>query len=104
MRHVDVVITNGGYGGVQYALSHGVPLVVAGETSDKAEVAARVDHCGVGIDLGTATPSPEAIRAAADQVRRDDRYLAAASRLRAEIDSATPVDAIANVLKRCCDA
>ena len=104
MRHVDVVITNGGYGGVQYALSHGVPLVVAGETSDKAEVAARVDHCGVGIDLGTATPSPEAIRAAVDQVRRDDRYLAAASRLRAEIDSATPVDAIANVLKRCCDA
>ena len=104
MPHVDVMITNGGYGGVQYALSHGVPLVVAGETSDKAEVAARVDHCGVGIDLGTATPSPAAIGAAVDRVRDNNTYRAAASRIRAEIDSATPVDAIANALKRCTDA
>lgn len=104
MPHVDVMITNGGYGGVQYALRHGVPLVVAGETSDKAEVAARVEHSGVGIDLGTATPSPEAVRDAVDRVRQHDSYRAAAQRLRAEIESATPVDAIANALKRCCDA
>jgi len=45
---------------VQYALSHGVPLVVAGETSDKAEVAARVDHTGVGVDLGTSMPTAAA--------------------------------------------
>ena len=102
MPHVDVMITNGGYGGVQYALSHGVPLVVAGETSDKAEVGARVDHSGVGIDLGTATPSPEAIRSAVDRVQQEPGYRAAAARMRAEIDAATPVDAIANALKRCC--
>ncbi|PRC49365.1 UDP-glucuronosyltransferase, partial [Mycobacterium sp. ITM-2017-0098] len=69
MPHVDVMITNGGYGGVQHALSHGVPLIVAGETSDKAEVAARVDFSGVGIDLATAAPSPAAIGAAVDRVR-----------------------------------
>ncbi|PEG34770.1 UDP-glucuronosyltransferase [Mycolicibacterium duvalii] len=103
MPHVDVMITNGGYGGVQYALSHGVPLVVAGETSDKAEVAARVAFSGVGIDLKTSTPTPEAVRAAVMRVRDDDRYRSAGQRLRAEIDSATPIDAIANALKRCCD-
>lgn len=103
MPFVDVMITNGGYGGVQYALSHGVPLVVAGETSDKAEVAARVAYTGVGLDLKTSTPTPEAIRDAVTRVRDDDRYRAAAQRLRAEIDAATPVDAIANALKRCCD-
>jgi UDP:flavonoid glycosyltransferase YjiC (YdhE family) len=104
MPHVDVMITNGGYGGVQHALSHGVPLIVAGETSDKAEVAARVDYSGVGIDLGTAAPSPVAIRDAVDRVRRDDGYRAAADRLRTAIASSTPIDAIANALKRCCDA
>jgi UDP:flavonoid glycosyltransferase YjiC (YdhE family) len=104
MPHVDVMITNGGYGGVQHALAHGVPLIVAGETSDKAEVAARVDFSGAGIDLATAAPSPAAIRAAVDRVREDGAYRAAAARLRAAIESSTPVDSIANALKRCCDA
>ncbi|MHA7292440.1 glycosyltransferase [Arthrobacter sp. HLT1-21] len=38
----DVLVTNGGYGGVHFALRHGVPLVVAGETEEKTEVSARV--------------------------------------------------------------
>lgn len=104
MPHVDVMITNGGYGGVQYALSHGVPLVVAGETSDKAEVAARVAYTGVGVDLKTTTPTPQAVRAAVLRLRDDDRHRTAAQRLRAEIDRATPIDSIANALKRCTDA
>jgi UDP:flavonoid glycosyltransferase YjiC (YdhE family) len=104
MPHVDVMITNGGYGGVQHALAHGVPLIVAGETSDKAEVGARVDFSGAGIDLGTAAPSPAAISAAVDRVREDGGYRAAAARLRSAIESSTPVDSIANALKRCCDA
>ncbi len=80
-----------------------MPLIVAGETSDKAEVAARVNHSGVGVDLGTATPSPDAIRAAVDRICREGGYRAAAQRLRSQIESATPVDSIANALKRCCD-
>ena len=31
----DVMVTNGGYGGVHYAMEHGVPLVVAGLSEDK---------------------------------------------------------------------
>ena len=45
---VDVMVTNGGYGAVQRALSTGVPLVVAGDTEDKPEVAARVAWSGAG--------------------------------------------------------
>jgi len=101
MPHVDVMVTNGGYGGVQYALSHGVPLVVAGETSDKAEVAARVDHTGVGVDLGTSMPTAPAIAEAVDRVLLDDRYRAAGLRIQRAIEATTPVDAIANALKRC---
>jgi UDP:flavonoid glycosyltransferase YjiC (YdhE family) len=101
MPHVDVMVTNGGYGGVHYALSHGVPLVVAGETSDKAEVAARVDHTGVGVDLGTSMPTAAAIGEAVDRVLRDDRYRTAGLRIQRAIEATTPVDAIANALKRC---
>ncbi|NJM07093.1 glycosyl transferase [Candidatus Gracilibacteria bacterium] len=39
LPHVDVMITNGGYGGVQFALANGVPLIVAGTTEDKPEIA-----------------------------------------------------------------
>jgi UDP:flavonoid glycosyltransferase YjiC (YdhE family) len=45
LPHVDAMVTNGGYGGVQQALAHGVPLVVTGDSEDKPEVAARASTC-----------------------------------------------------------
>ncbi len=48
---VDVMITNGGYGGVNFALANGVPLIVAGTTEEKPEIASRVAWAGVGINL-----------------------------------------------------
>ena len=61
---VDVVVTNGGYGGTQQALAHGIPVVVAGVTEGKNEVAARVAWSGAGINLKTETPTSEQIRTA----------------------------------------
>jgi UDP:flavonoid glycosyltransferase YjiC (YdhE family) len=80
---VDVMVTNGGYGAVQRALSMGVPLVVAGNTEDKPEVAARVAWTGAGINLRTGTPTPGAVRAAVREVLGDGRYLDAARTLEA---------------------
>ena len=62
---VDVFVTNGGYGGVHYALAHGVPMVVAGMTEDKAEVSARIVWTGTGVSLRTNTPTAEKVAAAA---------------------------------------
>ena len=62
------MITNGGYGTVSQALRVGVPIVVAGKSEDKAEVAARVAWSGTGINLGTSNPTTEAIREAADLI------------------------------------
>ena len=64
-------ITNGGYGGTQQALAAGVPVVVAGVTEDKPAVAARVAQHGLGIDLRTGTPTPEAVAAAVQAVLKD---------------------------------
>jgi MGT family glycosyltransferase len=78
---VDVMVTNGGYGAVQRALATGVPLVVAGNTEDKPEVAARVAWSGAGIDLRTGTPTAKAVRNAVRDVLGDGRYLSRAREL-----------------------
>ncbi|THF68737.1 glycosyltransferase [Deinococcus sp. Arct2-2] len=58
LPYVSVYVTNGGYGGVQQALAHAIPVVAAGTTEDKAEVANRVQVAGVGLNLRTRTPTP----------------------------------------------
>ena len=95
LPHVDVMITNGGYGGVQHALRYGIPVVVAGESADKAEVAARVEYAGVGVNLGTAHPTPEAIASA---VRDADACRGAARRLGRAIARTSPLDTIAELV------
>jgi UDP:flavonoid glycosyltransferase YjiC (YdhE family) len=45
-------------------MSFGIPLVTAGMTEDKADVNARVAWSGVGLNLATNEPMPEALRAA----------------------------------------
>jgi len=56
LPHIDLLVTNGGYGAVQLALAYGVPLVAAGKTEEKAEICARIAWAGVGINLRTDTP------------------------------------------------
>ncbi len=74
LPHVDVMVTNGGYGGVQQALAHGIPLVVAGRTEDKMEVSARVAWSGAGISLRTDAASPEDVRGAVRRVLIEPRF------------------------------
>jgi UDP:flavonoid glycosyltransferase YjiC (YdhE family) len=71
---VDVFVTNGGYGSVNQAMSLGIPLVTAGLTEDKADVNARVAWSGVGIDLGTNEPTPQALRGAIRAVLDKTNY------------------------------
>jgi UDP:flavonoid glycosyltransferase YjiC (YdhE family) len=95
----DVVVTNGGFGGVQQAVSHGVPLVVAGTTEDKPEVAARVAWSGTGVNLRTGTPTAERVRVAVKKVLSDDRYRAAAARIGAATRAlGDPLDTIVAAL------
>ncbi|OKH53517.1 hypothetical protein NIES2101_10325 [Calothrix sp. HK-06] len=84
MSHVDVMVTNGGFGGVQLALSNGVPVIVAGATEEKPEIAARVAWAGVGINLKTGTPSEAKIWSAVRRILHDHCYKQNAQRLQTE--------------------
>jgi UDP:flavonoid glycosyltransferase YjiC (YdhE family) len=68
------MITNGGFNGVQTALSHGVPLICAGKTEEKPEVCARVAWSGVGIDLKTQQPQPKQIKQAVRRILVERQY------------------------------
>lgn len=95
----DLMITNGGYGGVHAALRHGVPLIAAGTTEDKIEVGARVAYTGVGINLATNTPTPDQIAKAVRTILADPSHTEASARIGAEIARAPGVAAVAELIK-----
>jgi UDP:flavonoid glycosyltransferase YjiC (YdhE family) len=87
MPHIDLFISNGGYGAVTQAVSRGVPVIAAGTSEDKPEVNARIAWCGVGVDLRTDRPSVEQLRAAIAEVLQQRSYSDNAHALAAEYSS-----------------
>ncbi len=100
MPKVSAMVTNGGFGGVHYALAHDVPLVVAGDTEDKAEIAARVEWTGVGMNLRTGTPTPKRIRDAVVSVLGQSDYRARAAAVGADIRRSDALGTIAAEVRR----
>ncbi|MGX1583916.1 glycosyltransferase [Microbacterium sp. NPDC055502] len=97
---IDVLVTNGGYGGVQQALAHGVPIVVAGQTEDKVEVSARVGWSGAGVNLRTNTPASAQIAAAVHRVLAQPSFRVAAERIGTSMRSADAWSTLDGVLDR----
>jgi UDP:flavonoid glycosyltransferase YjiC (YdhE family) len=87
LPHIDLAITNGGYGGTQLLLAHGIPLIAAGDTEDKPEVAGRVAASGAGINLRTGTPAAPALAAAVEAILHNPTYRQRARTLAAEYAS-----------------
>ncbi|MBW4563134.1 MAG: glycosyltransferase [Mojavia pulchra JT2-VF2] len=85
LPYVDVMVTNGGYNGVQVALANGVPMVAAGQTEEKPEVCARIEWAGVGINLKTKTPTPAQIKNAVNEILAVSEYRQKAQLLKADI-------------------
>lgn len=71
MPRVDALVTNGGFGTIVRALAHSVPIVVAGNTEDKPDIAARIERANAGVNLCTGTPSEESLAKAVDHVLSD---------------------------------
>jgi MGT family glycosyltransferase len=74
LPHTSVMVSNGGYGGVQQALRHGVPMVLAGTSEDKAEVTARTAWAGAAVNLATQRPAVADIREAVERVLETPAY------------------------------
>jgi UDP:flavonoid glycosyltransferase YjiC (YdhE family) len=88
LPRTSVYVTNGGYGGVQWALRYGVPIVATGGKEDKPEVGARVAWSGVGRRIRTERPSPRALRRDILAVLNQPRYRQASQRVAADMAAA----------------
>ncbi len=93
-----VYVTNGGYGGVQYALRYGVPIVATGGKEDKPEVGARVAWSGVGRRIRSERPTPRALRRDILAVLNQPRYRQASGRIAADIAAAPGFAGLAGIV------
>ena len=95
-----VYVTNGGYGGVQYALRYGVPVVATGGKEDKPEVGARVAWSGAGRRIRSEQPAPRDLRRAVHAVLSDSRYRRASERIGAEMAAAPGFAGLATLVDK----
>ncbi|MEJ0096317.1 MAG: nucleotide disphospho-sugar-binding domain-containing protein [Methylocella sp.] len=100
LAKADLFVTNGGYGSVNQALSFGVPLVTAGVTEDKGIVGARVAWSGVGINLATNEPTPDALLEAVRAVLDEPNYKAHALAMAKEFASIDTRSEILRILEQ----
>lgn len=100
LPHVDVMVSNGGFGSVQLAIAHGVPMVVAGTSEDKKEVTAHVGWSGAGINLRTNRPSPGRIAEAVTQVLTEPKFRERCVALQSETAGTSAEDTAADLLER----
>jgi len=98
---LDLLITNGGYGTVNMALAHGIPIVSAGLTEDKEEVSANVQWSGAGIDLRTNQANPEMVRSAARQILDSSVYRNRAGELAEEFAQHDTEGELLDLLEAC---
>ena len=100
LPHIDVMVTNAGFNGVQIALANGVPLVTAGQTEDKPEICARVEWSGVGIDLKTSTPTHSQIRDAVKTILNSSSYKQNAQKIQQEMSLYNPSAIAVDLLEK----
>jgi MGT family glycosyltransferase len=101
MPEIDLLITNGGYGTVNMAISHGIPIISSGLTEDKEEVSAHVQWSGAGIDLRTNQATSDAIKHAVDEIFTQPGYRERAKQLALEFAAHDAKADLLGLIERC---
>jgi UDP:flavonoid glycosyltransferase YjiC (YdhE family) len=100
LPYADVFVSNAGYGGIVTALNYGVPMVLAGEGADKAEVAARAAWAGMAVNLRTGSPAEEQVLRGIEQVLTDPAFKSRALEIREENKSLNPLQSLTNIIDK----
>lgn len=73
LQYTDVLVSNGGFGTVQMALSLGVPMVLAGVYLDKYYTNSRAASMGAAINLACERVEPGAVKKAVCDILSDQK-------------------------------
>ncbi|MFC8177988.1 glycosyltransferase [Rhodococcus sp. NPDC057297] len=98
--HLSGFVTNGGYGGVGFAIRHGVPVVAVGKSQDKADVAARVSWSGLGIGVVSQSISAAKVGASTAKILDDPRYATRARELQQQASTLPGIAGAVEILTR----
>jgi UDP:flavonoid glycosyltransferase YjiC (YdhE family) len=93
------VVFHAGSGTMLAALAAGVPMVLVPVAADQPTNAERCEAAGVGVVVRRDARDAAAVRDAVDRVLGDERYAAAARRVRLEIEAMPPPDAVVRQLE-----
>ncbi|KAF7554329.1 hypothetical protein G7046_g6850 [Stylonectria norvegica] len=94
LPHTDVFVMNAGYGGFLHGVTNGVPMVLAGETEDKKDVAMRGEWSGVAVNLRTGRPTSRQVSEGVDRVLADESYRERVREVRAENEAMDTMDMV----------
>lgn len=94
LQHASVFVMNAGYSGFLHGVTNGVPMILAGESEDKPEIAMRGAWSGVAVNLRTGRPSVAAVRAAVDEVLGDERFKTRVDEVRRENEALRVFDVV----------
>lgn len=107
LPYASVFVHGGGYGGLQHAIAHAVPVVQAGMSEDKPEVGARIEWAGMGVYLRKAgrwdgVVTEEMVSEAVDRVLRDEGggFGRGLDKLRKEAQEARPLETLEREIVR----
>lgn len=100
LARTDVMITNGGWGGVLAALEAGVPLVVVPGALDKPQVARRVAQSGAGVVRKRPTDLAKAVGRVLSEPRHRERARALGREIRAAGGAARAAEWVEELLRR----
>lgn len=79
---------------MQQCLSFGIPLVICGESEDKAFTAARLGWSGAGINLETGRPTVDQLHTAVHAVLSNRSYQEQAQRIQKNIAQYNPLQEV----------
>ena len=96
----DVFVTNGGHGSAMLALSHRVPMVVAGTREGKNDVNVRLEAAGVARNLRTERPKPAQILAAVEAVLEDAAMRERVAEVAAALDAYDSLAIVESALRQ----
>ncbi|KAK5125382.1 hypothetical protein LTR85_000491 [Meristemomyces frigidus] len=93
-KYTSLVVSNGGYGGINQAFAAGIPMILAGMSEDKAETGVRGAMTGAAINLRTQTPTAEQIHEALELMLSNRVYKEKALEMKKAYAACDPVGSI----------
>ncbi|KAF2100909.1 UDP-Glycosyltransferase/glycogen phosphorylase [Rhizodiscina lignyota] len=100
LPHVDVLVTSAGYGTIQHALRHGVPMVSTGLEQDKPQTGVIMEVRKVGIYHNVLQADKDQIRESVDKILNNPNYKETAEKFKEIYKNYSPAERLHEIIQQ----